>query len=297
MAKFMNPDVNSQDPWGSWPARFDDESFETSPIEVGGRSGHREYLSRTLENPDFLVRYPLAVLRAKHRETILGLGWEILNPTLLVLVWWIIRDVVFPNTGGRNYLEFLVVSVFTFQYLQRFVTGGQSAINSSRGLFQSFNFPPLVALVQQAVTTFVSNLFSIVVLLVFLVILGETPGIIWLLFPVVLIVQSSFGLGGSMILARATVQNPDVRNMVPFTFRLLFYGSGVIFPIEDRIAGSTIRWLFELNPFYSITALTRMVLLDSEITRVTVFSAILWSTLLPVVGFYVFRSGDHRYVG
>lgn len=293
----MNPDVTSKDPWGSWPARFDEESFEVAPVVIGGRSGHREYLHRTFESVDFLVRYPLAVLRAKHRETIFGLGWEILNPALLVLVWWIIREVVFPTTGGRDYLEFLVVSVFTFQYLQRFVTGGQSAINSSRGLFESFNFPPLVALIQQAVTTFVSNLFSVVVLLAFLVALGERPLIQWMLFPAVLAMQSLFGVGGSMVLARATLQNPDVRNMIPFTFRLLFYGSGVIFPIEERIDGSTLRWLFELNPFYSITAVTRMVLLDSDISQTTLLSAIFWSTFLPMLGFLVFRTGDDRYVG
>ena len=291
----MNPDVPSQDPWGSWPACFDDEQFERSPIAVGGRSGHGDYLRRTFSNVDFLVRYPLAVLRAKHRETILGLGWEVLNPALLVLVWWIIREVVFPTTGGRDYLEFLVVSVFTFQYLQRFVVGGQSAINTSKGLLQSFNFPPLVAVVQQSVTTFVSNLFSIVVLFAFLILVGERPLLTWSLFPLVLAMQSVFALSGSMVLARATAQNPDVRNMVPFTFRLLFYGSGVIFPIEDRIAGSALRWLFELNPFYAITATTRAVVLDSGINGATLLSAILWSALLPVIGYLIFRTGDDRY--
>jgi teichoic acid transport system permease protein len=291
----MNPDGTSPDPWGSWPARFDREDFEGPPVDVGGRASHREYLQRTFNNLDFLVRYPLAVLRAKHRETLLGLGWEVLNPALLVLVWWIIREVVFPTTGGTKYLEFLVVSVFTFQYLQRFVVSGQAAVNSSKGLLQSFDFPPLVAVVQQSVTTFVSNAFSVGVLFVFLLLMGEKPRLLWLLFPLVLAMQSVFAMGGSMVLARVTTQNPDARNLVPFTFRLLFYGSGVIFPIEDRIAGSALRPIFELNPFYAITALTRAVILDSSITATTLTSAVIWSLTLPVIGYLIFRTGDDRY--
>lgn len=291
----MDRDAVTDDQWGAWPARFDDEGFQGPSHEIGGRAGHRDYLRRTFHNPDFLVRYPITVLRAKHRETLLGLGWEVLNPALLVLVWWIIREVVFPTAGGRDYLEFLVVSVFTFQYLQRFVVGGQASINSTKGLLQSFDFPPLVAVVQQSVTIFVSNLFSIAVLFTFLLAAGERPAASWLAFVPVLALQSSFAFGGSMVLARLTAQSPDVRNMVPFMFRLLFYASGVIFPIEDRIAGSGIRLLFELNPFYSITALTRVVLIGGEVDPLTTTSALAWGLLLPIAGYAIFRTGDDRY--
>lgn len=291
----MDADRRPDQTSGSWPSVDDSRSFESSFVDVGSRVGHRSYLVSAFRHPDFLVRYPVAVLRAKHRETLLGLGWEILNPMLLILVWWIIRGVVFPATGGSKYLEFLTVSVFTFQYLQRSVTGGQSAIASSKGLLQSFHFPPLVAVVQQTVTHFVSNLFSVVVLLGFVVLLGEAPTWRWIAFVPVLVMQTSFGFGGSMVLARVTAQNPDVRNMVPFVFRLLFYASGVIFPIEDRLTTSNFRLLFELNPFYSITALTRSALLNQGVSDVALASAIGWAVATPVLGYLVFRTGDDRY--
>lgn len=292
----MHAERPSVQPSGSWPSIDDELVFETPVIEVGDRVGHRKYLAASFRHPDFLIRYPVAVLRAKHRETLLGLGWEVLNPMLLIFVWWIIRGVVFPSAGGSRYLEFLTVSVFTFQYLQRAVTGGQSAIASSKGLLQSFHFPPLVAVVQQSITHFVSNLFSVGVLLGFILVLGETPTWGWVLFAPVLLMQATFGLGGSMIVARLTAQNPDVRNMVPFAFRLLFYASGVIFPIEDRLANSDFRLFFELNPFYSITAVTRSVLLGQNITGVTLFGSIAWVLLVPFIGYFVFRTGDDRYV-
>ena len=280
---------------GSWPATFDEEDFDSKPLDLSGQLSHGLYLGRTFANPDFLVRYPITVLRAKYRETLLGIGWEVLNPALLVLVWWIIRGVVFPAAGGTDYLEFLVVSVFTYQFMQRFVLSGQSAVASSKGLLQSFSFPPLVAVLQQSVTVVVSNFFSIGILLVFLIVAGGSHSAMWLIYPLVILLQSMFAIGGSMILARLTSANPDARNMVPFVFRLLFYASGVIFPIEDRIEGRSIRWLFEVNPFYAITALTRTVLLGDSIDSVTLASAISWAALLPVLGYLVFRSGDDRY--
>ena len=105
-----------------------------------------------------------------------------------------------------------------------------------------------------------------------------------------------FSFGGSLTLARLTVRNPDLRNTLPFIFRLIFYSSGVIFPLEDRIRGKSIAWLFDLNPFYAIVHLTRWVVNGSPLHVVTMISALSWALFLPVIGYGIFRTGDHRYV-
>lgn len=269
--------------------------FDRPPIRIGQHEGHRDYLARALRNHDFVVRYPIVVLRAKYRETLLGLGWEILNPTLLVLIWWLIRGVAFPRAGGPDYLAFLIVGIFSYQYMQRFITGGAAAVSGSSGLMQKFNFPPIVAPMQHGVSAFVSNFVGVSVMLAFVILSGVTPTWSWLLLGPMVLAQTSFAFGGSLALARLTIGNQDVKNVVPFVFRLTFYGSGIIFPIEERISELSFRWVFDLNPFYAITATTRYVVTGSDLHITTMTSAIIWCLAMPFIGYFLFRTGDHRY--
>lgn len=270
--------------------------FEEPIITIGGRLKHREYLREALRHPDFIWRYPLVELRAKNRETILGIAWELITPLLLVLTWWLIRGVVFPRVGGSDYLQQLIVGIFTYQYIQRNVTNGSSSIEKSRALMLSFNFPAIVSPIQHAVGSFVSNIPNIFVMLVFVLTCGTQIRLSWLLLPAIIVLQALFSFGGSLTLARLTVRNPDLRNTLPFIFRLIFYASGVIFPLEDRIRGKSIAWLFDLNPFYAIVHLTRWVVNGSPLHVVTTISALSWALLLPIIGYGIFRTGDHRYV-
>ena len=270
--------------------------FDVEPIVIGGRLSHRQYFQQTFRHRDFLIRYPISVLRAKNREALLGIAWEVINPLLLVGTWWIIRGVVFPRSGGDNYLAFLIVGIFTYQYMQRFVVTAANAVDRSQNLMLSFNFPALVGPLQHTVSTFVSNIPNVVVMLLFVWTTGVTPAGWWLLVPILVIGQTAFGLGGALLLARFSVGNVDLKNALPFVFRLLFYASGVIFPLEDRIRGKAIAWLFDLNPFYAITSTARAVVMDTPLHLATVLSAAGWVIILPLVGYVVFRTGDHRYV-
>ena len=271
-------------------------AFLEPTITIGSRLSHREHLKSALRHPDFIWRYPLAELRAKNRETVLGIAWELITPLLLVLTWWLIRGVVFPRSGGGDYLQQLIVGIFTYQYIQRNVTTGASSIDKSRPLMLSFNFPAIVSPIQHAVGSFFSNLPNVFVMLIFVVSCGTPIQLTWLLVPTIVLLQALFAFGGSLALARITVGNPDLRNTLPFIFRLIFYASGVVFPIEDRIRGKSIAWLFDLNPFYAIVNLTRWAVNGSTLHMTTMISALGWGILLPLIGYGIFRTGDHRYV-
>jgi teichoic acid transport system permease protein len=277
-------------------ASVDDSlQFDCVPIVIGEPDSHRDYLRRAVSNRSFIVRYPLTVLRAKYRETVLGLGWEILNPSLLVLTWWLIRGVAFPRAGGPDYLAFLIVGIFTYQYMQRMIIGGAAAVGGASGLMQKFNFPPIVAPLQNTVSSFASNTIGIAVMLTFVMLSGTLPTWTWLLLIPMVLAETAFALGGSLALARFTTGNRDAKNVIPFVFRLTFYASGIIFPIEERIADLSFRWVFDLNPFYAITATARTVVMGSPLHATTLVSALAWCAIMPVAGYFIFRTGDHKY--
>ncbi len=52
--------------------------------------------------------------------------------------------------------------------------------------------------------------------------------------------HSAFNLGGAFIAARLNDAFRDVQQIIPFVFRLLVYVSGVMFPIDDRLANADV---------------------------------------------------------
>ena len=83
--------------------------------------------------------------------------------------------------------------------------------------------------------------------------------------------------------------------ILPYTFRILHYLSGVMFSVDRFVEDELLRTLFVLNPFYGFLTLVRAVLLDLPAGAVLLASVVAWTVPLVVVGFWFFRRGEAEY--
>jgi len=87
--------------------------------------------------------------------------------------------------------------------------------------------------------------------------------------------------------------------MIPFFFRLLIFMSGVMFPLEGRLAGADVPSLFllivRLNPLVPILDMYRWVFLGDPVAIDDVAFAIVASGVLLAFGFWYFRAAELRY--
>ena len=110
-----------------------------------------------------------------------------------------------------------------------------------------------------------------------------------------MLAQSLFNLGASFWAARLGDRSLDFANVLPYVFRLLLYGSGVLYSVEAFVSDP--RWLrlFDINPFYCLVSISRAVLLGSSVRPEAYISLAVWTVLLLVTGFFVFRRGETTY--
>jgi len=272
---------------------------------VGTKLPLREYLRELWLRREFAVTVPLGELRAQNQDTSLGQLWHLLNPLLLIGVYYFVFGVVLGIEGRRgvdDYLPFLIVGTITFNYTRSAMQAGARMIVKNRRLVQSINFPRAILPISSIVSETVSHLYALPVMLVLLLttnFLGSTvrPSFYWLLLVPIVAIQALFNLGLAMTVGRFAFHFRDVQNFMPYAIRLWFYMSGVLYPIAggDLIETDWIRFALQLNPIWSIIEISRDALLYEQAVGWVWGLAVGWTVVILLVGFRYFRAAENEY--
>lgn len=254
------------------------------------------YLRALWQRRDFAVTAPLGELRAQNMDTVLGNLWHLLNPVLLVAVYFTIFGLLLDTSRGvDNFIAFLAVGVFVYQYSQRTTIAAAKSIPSNEGLIRSIHFPRALLPVSTVIGQTLAFMPAVVIMLIVAVATGEQPHVRWLMLAPILVVQVAFNLGAAFVVARLADSFRDVQNILPFLFRLLFYLSGVLYLVEAWVADPVLRRLFNANPLYAFVTLARSAILGGPTDPELWLSALVWTGAILPVGFAFFRAAEQRY--
>jgi teichoic acid transport system permease protein len=236
-------------------------------------------------------------LRSRQVTNVLGNLWHLLNPILSIGVYFLIFG-LFLDVGKRsseNFLLFLTVGLFVFQFTQKATTDGAKSIIGNIGSIRAIKFPramlPLTSTVTEAIA-----FWSSFIVIYFTAALYVEPRWQWVFLPVIVAVQAIFNTGSAMIAARLTTHFHDTTQILPFFFRMLLYGSGVIFSVEAYAEGNgAVKWLFTLNPMYCFITVARWAVIGTTLKAEYIVSGLAWTLAILVFGFLWFRNAEERY--
>jgi len=281
----------------------------TGLIPLGGRPRLRDYLRMAWSRREFAFNLAHGQFRAQHMDTALGNVWQLINPILLIAIYFLVFGVLLGNLTNpgndfrpENYIGFLSVGVFVYSYQQRAITAGASSIVNNLGLIRSLQFPRAILPAATVIKEILGFWSSLAVMLAVMVISGEGLHLDMLWFPVVFLLMTAFSFGGALITARMTESVRDVRNVLPFVFRLLFYVSGILYDVtrftQDRPSLAALEELFLLNPFYVYLSLARESLMTSHMhfsQGWLWFAAVAWAVVALVFGLWYFLGAEKKY--
>ncbi len=278
--------------------RSSDTTDLSGLIEPGSHGSFRSYAKRIWDRREYVMHVPWNELRSQQMNTVLGNLWHLFNPILSIVVYALIFGVVLEvDRGVENFVAFLAVGVFVFSYTQKGVTTASQSLVKNRGLLRSISFPRALLPMTSVITELLAFVPGLVVMFLTALITGETPRWSWLLIPVLVLVQTLLTMGAALIAARATSTFGDVKNVLPFMFRLLFYGSGVLFSVDAYLDDddSALRLLFLLNPMFDLLEVYRWAMfgLTVEASEVAVLG--IWTVGMLVAGIWWFRRGEATY--
>ena len=269
---------------------------------AGMRDAHeaaklRPYLLELWSRRSYLWYVSANELRSRQITNVLGNLWHLLNPALTVAVYYLIFGLLLKTTRGvDNYILFLTIGLFLFQYTQSTTINGAKSIVNNKGLIRAIHFPKALLPITETVTESLASGSKLVVLVVVALLTQEPITWRWLMLPGVIALMFVFNLGAAMIAARLTTQFRDTTQILPFVFRLLLYASGVIFNVDAYTAENpTLQALFTLNPMYCFISLGRWCFMAGNLDLWLLVSAVVWSIALVIGGFFWFRAAEERY--
>lgn len=266
---------------------------------VGRRPPLGTYLRQLARRRYFIMEEARSKVAGTANRNILGHAWLLLNPLLHGIGYYVIFGVILDTSRGiENFVGYLMIGVFFFQFSIRCVTGGTQAIRNGRPMIRAFAFPratlPITVIVRE-VMNFVPTLF---VLAVVLAALPPAETITWRIVLVVpaFVCQTLFVSGCAFFLARIGHIVPDISNLVSVFSRFWLYASGVFFSIDRFVDQPAIQAVMKVNPMYSYIQIYRNSILyglDSPLWMWML--AVGWALAFAVFGFLFFYLGEESY--
>lgn len=225
-----------------------------SRTKAGAFRRARKRLRALWDARELLRNMVVRDIKVRYKNSVLGFGWSMVTPLVMVVVFTFIFTRVF-QTGLPDFPVFFLAGFLSWQYFSNAVTGSTGAIVSNGNLIKKVYFPrevlPLATVVSQAV----HFLLSMLVFAVYALIEGYNflPLFHWFVLAVVL--QTLFVSGLAMLFAAANVGFRDLQELQGVIFLLWFYGTPIIYELD--MVPARYQAVLELNPMTHFVALYR----------------------------------------
>lgn len=266
---------------------------------VGRRPSLTTYLEQLWSRRFFIMADSRAKVASGTRQMVLGNAWLVIKPVLDAVVYLLIFGLLLQsNRGIENFIGYLLIGVFMFQFTARCLSRGANSIISGRNLIRSFSFPRAslpVATVLRETLSMIPVVASMMVLILVIPPHAEMTWR-WVLFPAVFALQLVFSTGIALLAARLVSRVRDLANMLGFFTRFWLYGSAVFFSIDRFVEHPTLVALMKANPMFMVLDMTRDTLLYGRTPDFSSWLALSgWALAALVIGFVAFWRAEETY--
>ena len=244
---------------------------------------------------DLLYFLTIRGIKAKYAQSVLGVGWAIIQPLFQTLVFTVIfGNLAKMSSDGVPYILFSFTAMVPWNYFSNILTNSSSSLVQNRAMLSKVYFPRLVLPVSAVISKLLDFLIAFIVLVVFLLYFRFVPTIHIVYFPLLLLILMMTSLGIGMILSAMAVQYRDVQYAMSFLVRILLYSVPVVYSIS--IIPDKYVYIYALNPMVGVIEGMRSIFLG---TRPMPWDLIaiggLVSVVLFIFGAFYFRKMEKTF--
>ena len=230
---------------------------------MSGKLRQHQFLFEELVKRDF---------KKKYKRTILGMGWSMLSPLLMLLVMKIVFEQFFGRTVN-HYTTYLFCGLLTFNWFSESTNSGMRSLFANAGIFSKVNVPKYLFLFSVNIQVLINFGLTLLVFFAFCAIdhVSFTWRFLCLVYPIMTLLVFNLGIG--MILSALFVFFRDIDYLWTVALQLLMYGSAIFYTV-DRFPPN-VQLMFSLNPVYRHIAYIREIVLAGTIPSLETHLALL----------------------
>jgi lipopolysaccharide transport system permease protein len=227
-------------------------------------------------------------LKARYKQTILGILWVILQPLLMTLVFTIfLGKLVQVKTGATPYPVFLYAGLLPWTFFGNAVSSGSYSLLASSQMITKVYLPRLVIPAAAVTVRLFDFLVASVVLIVLMHYYGIPLGWQILLLPGLVLELTLLALALSALLSALNVKYRDTGTALPVMLQVWMFASPIVYP--RSLVPARWEWAYQINPLTGMIEGFRSAFLGLPINRQGLALSVLITMVLLVFSMYVFR--------
>jgi len=222
-------------------------------------------------------------IKLRYKQTAFGIGWAVLQPFLMMVVFSVFFSKVVGLQNGIPYPVFSYSGLLLWNIFSNSLNNASQSLVTSTNIIQKVYLPRIILPAASIIVTLVDFVFSFVIFLFILLYFQFMPNL-WgfLLLPAFLILTTVASLGLGLFLSAINVRYRDVRYALSFFLQILIFVTPVIYPISN--IPQKFQWIMALNPMAGIIETFRSVFLGIGIVN----WQILFISIISSIFFFFF---------
>ncbi len=244
---------------------------------------------------DLWWQFTVRAVESRYRGSYLGILWAVLNPMLMLSIYFVVFGVIFgghfrdPNVETlKDYAMAMFLGLTLYQLLAETLGSSPLLITGNTNLVKKVVFPLEILPLSQVGGLWFNLGIGLVLALGSAAVITKGPsllGLVWL--PVILLPLLMLSAGLAWLLSALGVFFRDLAQAMPFIAQVIMYASAVFYPVSRIPANvwAVMKW----NPFLQTVVLSREVVLwDMPVNAHRLLYTYLAGLASMVIGRWVF---------
>jgi ABC-type polysaccharide/polyol phosphate export permease len=234
-------------------------------------------------------------LRTRYRGSVLGIGWSLLQPLAMTVIFCIVFTQIFP-TPIKEYAPMLMVGLACWNFVLNVTLFGCACFYLAEPYIRQYPAPLAI----YPLRTALGGAFHFLVALFLGMLLSwalngiHNPLALLSLVPALLLLVG-FGWSLSVLAGLATVHFPDTKHLSEVGFQMIFYVTPIIYP-PSMVAGK-LGYVMSWNPLSFFLDLFRDPIVQGHLPSLHSFVGACVTVLVAAGGAtYALRSLERRFI-
>jgi lipopolysaccharide transport system permease protein len=210
-----------------------------------------EAIASTWHHWDLVVSFALRDIRARYKQTALGVAWALLQPLSMMIIFTLVFSVFAKvPSDGAPYPIFAYSGLIFWTFFANSISTGTVSMVANATLIRKIYFPRETLLTSVVLAGCLDLAIACLLFagMLFYYKIAITAAVLWVIPLVVL--QILLGLGVTGLTAAAHVNFRDIGHALPLILQLWMFASPVGYPIS--VIPDWLRPFYMLNPMAAI---------------------------------------------
>jgi lipopolysaccharide transport system permease protein len=241
-----------------------------------------------------LFNFAIFDLKVKYRNSVLGILWSLIEPLLLLGVFFVVFSTIF-KFEIENFVLYLLLGLITWNFFKNGTSLALGSITNRAAFVSQIYFPRAIPGLSAGVTAALLLLTELVIFAVFMVAHNFIPSLTIIYLIPIFLLELILIMGIALPLSVLNAKFKDVEFIWGVVLQAGFFLTPIFYQFD--MLPETVRNVLQFSPMVQIVTMAHHVTLYGELPSVnSMLYAIFSVGITVIVGYLIFRKFQTKIV-